>query len=122
MDYQKMFESKLEELEKRVAGIEELYARKSDLPDLSPFLSKEEARENYTGKAAFQDEMTRFKLASKVLQKTRKTISNLRDDLNGQISKIDGELSKKPGSDEVVGMITQILSLYDKGDLVLPSN
>ena len=114
MDYQKMFESKLEELEKRVARIEDLFARRSEIPDLTPYLEQVKAEETYATKTA-------FKRATEFL---RRSISNARDrttkqreEIDREINKLNGKIDSKYGSDEVYSMIMYILKLYHKGEL-----
>jgi prefoldin subunit 5 len=114
MDYQKMFESKLEELEKRVAGIEELYARRSEIPDLSPYLESEKAEENYATKAAFK-RATEFLRRS--INNARDRITKQREDLDKEIRSLNEKVKTKYGSDEVYTSIMYILKLYDKGEL-----
>ena len=114
MDYQKMFESKLEELEKRVAGIEAFYARRSEIPDVSPYLESAKAEETYTDKESFE-QIT--KGLRKLILNTKTRVSSQRDELDKKIQGIKEKLDEKYGSDEVVTTIMYILKLYDKGEL-----
>ena len=109
-----MFESKLEELEKRVAGIEELYARRDEIPDVSPYLESEKAEETYTDKESF-DRIT--KGLRKLILNTKTRISSQGDEFDKKIRGIKEKLDSKYGSDEVVTTIMYILKLYDKGEL-----
>ena len=107
-------EDRIEVLEKKVRGIEEFYARKKEIPDVSPYLERAIAEETYATKEKFE-RITGF--IRKLINNTRDRITKQREELDEKIGYLREKVDTKYGSDEVYTSIMYILKLYDKGEL-----